>query len=67
MGVTSMGSRKTVRFGEANVPETEEDLDGVAHNSIDLDETQEHVEQGLHDDAILVLMRLWGVMEAQHC
>ena len=50
MGVTSVGSRETVRFEEGNVPETEEDPDGVAHISIDLDETQEHVEQELHDD-----------------
>ena len=40
MGVTSVGSRETMRFGEENDLETEENLDGVAHNSIDLDETQ---------------------------
>ena len=39
MGVTSVGSRETVRFGEGNDPEAEENLDGVAHNSVDLDET----------------------------
>ena len=44
MAVTSVGSREAVRFGEENVPQTEEDLVGIAHNSIDLDETQEYVE-----------------------
>ena len=39
MGVTSVGPRETVRFGEENDPE-EEDMDGVAHNSKNLDETQ---------------------------
>ena len=53
MGVASVGSRETVRFGEENVPETEYDLHGVARNSIDLDETQESVEQELHEDANL--------------
>ena len=40
MGVPSVGSRETVRFGEENDPEIDENLDGVAHNSMDLDETQ---------------------------
>ena len=35
MGVTSVGSRETVRFGEENDPE----LEKIAHDSIDLDET----------------------------
>ena len=36
-----MGFRETVRFGEENVPELEENQDGVARNSVDLDETLE--------------------------
>ena len=35
-----MGSRETVRFVKENDPEIDESLDGVAHNSIDLSETQ---------------------------
>ena len=41
MGVTSVGSRKTVRFGEETVSGLESNQAGVAHNSVDLDETQE--------------------------
>ena len=36
-----MGSHETVRFGEANVSGLETNQEGVAHNSVDLDETQE--------------------------
>ena len=39
MGVNSVGCRETIRFGEENVP--------------DLNETQKHVEDELHDDANL--------------
>ena len=33
MGVTSVGSRETVRFGAENDPEIEENLDGVIQNN----------------------------------
>ena len=49
-----------------NAPETEEEVDGVDHNWIDLDETQEYVEQEMRM-LMLVLMRLWRAMEVQHC
>ena len=41
MGVASVGCRETVRFGEENVSGLEENPEGVAHNSVDLDETLE--------------------------
>ena len=41
MGVTSVGSRETVRFGEENVSGLESNQEGVAHNSVDLDEIPE--------------------------
>ena len=40
-----------MRFGEENIRETRENLDGVARNSTDLDETQEHVEHEVHEEA----------------
>ena len=43
MGVTSAGSRETVRFGEENASGLEVDRDGVANNSADLEEAQEEV------------------------
>ena len=56
-----------MRSGTLGRKETEEDLDGVAHNSMDLDETQEHVEKNCMMMLVLVLMRLCGVMEVQRC
>ena len=41
MGVTSVGSRETVRFGEEIVLVLESNQQGVARNSVDLNETQE--------------------------
>ena len=52
-----------MRFGEEDVPEADETLDGVAHNSIDLDETQEYVDRNYVMKRILVLTRLWGLWE----
>ena len=43
MGVTSACSRETVRFGEEKVLGLEVNQDGVANNSVDLDQAQEHV------------------------
>ena len=43
MGVTSVGFREMVRFGEESASGLEADQDGVANNSADLDETQEEV------------------------
>ena len=37
MGVTSVGSHETVRFGEENLSGLEMNQEGVAHNSVDLD------------------------------
>ena len=51
MGVTSVGSRKTVRFGEEIVYGFEVDQNGVANNSVDLDETQEEVNPCREDDS----------------
>ena len=48
MGVTSMGSRKTVRFGEEDASGPDGNQDGVTHNSIDLDETLEGDNHGCH-------------------
>ena len=46
-----------MRFGEENDPKTEENVDGVAHNSTDLDELR-HKEMSRIMIRILVLMRL---------
>ena len=51
-----MGSRETVRFGEENDSETGENVEGVAHNSVDLDETQG--DEDLLNDANPGLVRL---------
>ena len=48
MGVASVGSQESVRFGEENDPETEEVQDTVAHNQEDLDQTREE-EDTYHD------------------
>ena len=37
MGVTSVGSQESVRFGEENDPESENELDRAAHSSEELD------------------------------
>ena len=37
MGVTSAGSQESVRFGEENGPESDNEQDEVAHHSEDLD------------------------------
>ena len=58
MGLTSVGSRETVRFGEENASGLEMDQDGVANNSIDLDETQEEVIHAMR--MILVLAEARG-------
>ena len=49
MGVTSVGFQESVRFGEENDPEAQDVLDGVAHNSVDLDKT--HDDDDLYHDA----------------
>ena len=41
VGVTSVGSHETVRFGEENVSGLESNQERVAQNSVDLDEAQE--------------------------
>ena len=48
---TSVGSRETVRFEEESDPKTGENVEGVAHNLVDLDETQE--DEDLLSDANL--------------
>ena len=39
MGVTSAGSQESVRIGEENDPESDNEQDRVAHHSEDLDKT----------------------------
>ena len=41
MGVASVGSQESVRFGEENDPETEDVQDTAAHSPEDLDQTHE--------------------------
>ena len=48
MGVTSVGSRESVRFGEENDPETEGIPDEIVRDSVDLGET---LDNDLHHDA----------------
>ena len=49
MGVASVGSQESVRFGEENDPETEDVQDTVAHNREDLDQTHEDRRHTHHD------------------
>ena len=56
MGVTSVGSQESVRFGEESDPETEDVQDRAVHSSEDLDKT--HEEEDTYLDANLALVRL---------
>ena len=48
MGVTSVRSQESVRFGEENDPETEDVQDRAAHSSVNLDQTHDG-EEMFHD------------------
>ena len=49
MGVASVGSHESVRFGEENDPETGDVQDTVAHNREELNQTHDE-ESGQHDE-----------------
>ena len=49
MGVNSVDSLESVRFGEENDPETEDISGRAAHSSVDLDKT--HDEDDMYHDA----------------
>ena len=62
-----MGSRETVRFGEENVSGLEPNQDGVAHNSVNLDETQGEDLCDENDSGVGETLREYGSASLAEC
>ena len=66
MGVTSVGSQESVRFGEENDPETEDVVDRAAHSSVDLDDTPDEEERRTTMQILVLLVESSVEVSATH-